>query len=557
VVSCADCAAAQRRRPPCCHGCRRPHDRAHDGVVEMRRLPAAAVAVVAAVLSVLAARADVAAGASPGYVAVDLGVGLALVGVGLVAAGAAAERLLVAGVGVAWLAGSVFAQARPLHQGVLLVALLAFPEGRIRGASRISLAAVAGAVAFGLVPQLGVAASFAAVASVALLGDARLRSAFPAAAAGVLAGALLYAWWGGRYDTPLPPLAVYEAALLAVAGGFAVAARLVRRDAARLADAALGGEPGAGLAGLRDVLAGLLGDPDLRVDLWDRAAEQFRDPATDAVRSAEQRPAFPVRDGGALVARIVTASRAMADPPTAAAVGTAVALAVANHRLREAHERHVSELEAARRRLLAVTDRERDRAARALRTGVIAALDRAATELDRRDGELEPRLAARLQEAATELGLAAADVRRIVDGAPPSALGGGRLRAAVESLAAASPLPVAVRVDPALVADPPVETALFYVCSEALTNVAKHAGATRAWIDLRRVSGHMVLDVGDDGCGAADVRGCGLQGLADRLAAVGGRLTVISPPGAGTVVTARVGLSCGSPPVRPAAPAQP
>jgi signal transduction histidine kinase len=522
-------------------------------VVRVRRLLAAAMAVAVAVLSVLAARADVAAGASSGYVAADLAVGVAFAGAALVAVGAAAERLLVAGAGVAWLAGSVFAEARSSHQGVLLFALLAFPDGRIRGPVRVSLAAAAAVVAFGLVPQVGVAALFAAVAAVALLGAARLRGAFPAAAGGVLASALLYAWWAGRQDAPAPPLAVYEAALLTVAAGFAVATRLVGRDAARLADTALGGGLSAGLPGLREVLAGLLGDPGLRIEVWDPVADQFRDPATGGTRPAEPRPAFPIRDAGAVVARVVTGSRAMADPPTEAAVGTAVALAVANHRLREAHERHVAELEAARRRLLAVTDRERDRAAQALRTGVIAALDRAAAELARRDSDG----LASLRDAAIELDQAAADVQRIVVGAPPSALGDGRLLAAVESLAATSPIPVTVGVDPALAADPAVETALFYVCSEALTNVAKHSGAGRAWIDLRSVSGHVVLVVGDDGCGAADPRGSGLQGLADRLAAVGGWLTVTSPPGGGTVVTATVGLSSGSPPVRPAAPAQP
>ncbi|MGN9907757.1 sensor histidine kinase [Phytohabitans sp. LJ34] len=526
--------------------------------MRVRRLLAAAVAVAVAALSVLASRADAAAGAAPGYVAADLAVGVALAGAALVAAGATAERLLVAGAGAAWLAGSVFAEVRSLHQGMLLVALVAFPDGRIRGPVRVSLVAAAAVVAFGLVPQVGVAALFATVAAVALLGAARLRGAFPAAAGGVLASALLYAWWSGRHDAPVPPLAVYEAALLTVAAGFAVATRLVRRDAARLADTALGGGLSAGLPGLREVLAGLIGDPGLRIEMWDPVAERFRDPATGGARPAEQRPAFPVRDGGALVAQVVTGSRAMADPPTAAAVGTAVALAVANHRLREAHERHVAELEAARRRLLAVTDRERDRAAQALRTGVIAALDKAAAELARRDSSgTGPQLAALLDEAATELGLAAADVRRIVGGAPPLALGEGRLRAAVEALAAASPVPVAVRVDPTLAADAAVETALFYVCSEALTNVAKHAGGGRAWIDLRCVSGHVVLDVGDDGCGAADPRGSGLQGLADRLAAVGGRLAVTSPPGGGTVVTATVGLTSGSPPARPAVPAQP
>jgi signal transduction histidine kinase len=528
---------------------------AHDVVVRVRRLVAIAVAVATAVLTIAAARADAVTGASPGYIALDLAIGLVLAGAAIAAAGAAAERLLVAGAGMAWLAGSVVAEARSLHQGVLLVALLAFPDGRIHGAVRWTMAAAAAVAAGGLVPLAGVAALFAAVAVVAL-GDSRVRSAFPAAGGSVLAVALFYAWWGGRQDVPVAPLVVYEAALIAVAAGFTVASRLVRRNATRVADTALGGGAAAGLPGLRDVLGDLLGDPGLRIELWDPAAEEFHDPVTGKTRSGMSQRAFAVRDGRDLVARVVTRSRAMTDSPTAAAVGTAVALAVANHRLWQAHERHVWELEAARRRLLTVTDRERARAAQALRTGVIAALDLAAAELARLDGGGELRLPAALDDSAVGgLQRAADDVRRIVAGFPPSALGGGRLRAAVESLAAASQVPVAVRVDPAVAADGAVESALFYVCSEALTNVAKHAHADRAWIDLRCVSGRVVIDVGDDGCGSADPRGLGLQGLADRLAAVGGRLTVSSPPGGGTVVTATVALSSDTTPARPAAPA--
>jgi signal transduction histidine kinase len=522
-------------------------------VVRVGRLVSAAVAVATVVLMIAAAKVDTVNGASPKFVALDLAVGLALVGAALVATGAAAQRLLVAAVGLAWLAGSVVAETRSLHQGVLLVALLAFPYGRIRGAVRLTLAAAAVVVAFGLVPQLGVVALFAAVVPVALV-EGRLPGAFPAVGGSVLTGALLYAWWSGRTDVPVSALVVYEAALVAVAAGFALAARLVIRDAARLADTALGHGLGAGLAGLRDVLAGLLGDPGLRIDLWDPATEEFHDPVPGTARSGPQQ-AFAVRDGSDLVARVVTRSRAMTDPPTAAAVVTAVALAVANHRLRQAHDRHVAELEAARRRLLSVTDGERARAAQTLRNGVIAALDRAASVLARRDDGGEPRLAALVDDAASELQLAADDVRSIVAGVPQSALGGGRLRAAVESLAAASPVPVVVNADPALAADGTVEAALFYVCSEALANVAKHSRAGRARIDLRSVAGHVVLEVGDDGCGTADPRGSGLQGLADRLATLGGRLTVTSPPGGGTVVTATVGLSSDTNPARPAAPA--
>jgi signal transduction histidine kinase len=84
------------------------------------------------------------------------------------------------------------------------------------------------------------------------------------------------------------------------------------------------------------------------------------------------------------------------------------------------------------------------------------------------------------------------------------------------------------------------ETALFYVCSEALANAVKHAAAKRIDITVLRVNGAIEAVISDDGRGGADPTGSGLQGLADRLAARSGRLRVESPPGAGTTVTAVV-----------------
>ncbi|RZU76884.1 histidine kinase/DNA gyrase B/HSP90-like ATPase [Micromonospora kangleipakensis] len=518
---------------------------------------AAAVAVAVAVLSVAAVRADLAAASSvpadlPAVLSagLDVAVGLAFALAALAAAGSAAQRLLVVGTGAAWLAGSVLAEARSLHQGLLACALLAFPVGRIRGAARLPLVAAAAATALQLVPQAGVAALFATVAVVAWARPRPVRAAFPAAAGALLAAVLLFAWWGGQAPqrSPVPPLVAYEAALLAVAAGFVAATRAPERlaDAAVHATEHLGAQAdaGTGVPGLRIVLAELLGDPDLRIDVWDPAARCYADPLTGAERPSAAMEALDVPLDGAPAARVVSTASALADPGTAAAVRTAVGLTVANQRLREAHERRVEELRASRRRLLAAADRERDRAAAALRTDVIADLDRAAAALEgRAAGGEGAQVRALIDGAVAFIATAASDVRRIVGGAPPSALGAGRLRDAVGALAAAAPVPVSVDVDPVFAAGATAETALFYVCSEALTNVAKHAGASRAWIRLRRADGRLVLEVGDDGRGGADPHGSGLQGLADRLAAHGGRLSVVSPAGGGTVVTATVAVS--------------
>jgi signal transduction histidine kinase len=88
-----------------------------------------------------------------------------------------------------------------------------------------------------------------------------------------------------------------------------------------------------------------------------------------------------------------------------------------------------------------------------------------------------------------------------------------------------------------------LEATSFFVCSEALANAAKHAGATRVLIDVRTDDSRLVLVVSDDGVGGASVsRGSGLRGLADRVEAHGGRLSVDSPPAGGTRVVAELPL---------------
>jgi signal transduction histidine kinase len=114
------------------------------------------------------------------------------------------------------------------------------------------------------------------------------------------------------------------------------------------------------------------------------------------------------------------------------------------------------------------------------------------------------------------------------------------LRTALEGLAARTPLQTELRYHDGAAGAPSVEAALFYVCSEALANVAKHARASHVGIDVRRLDDGLQLIVTDNGRGGADPSGPGLTGLADRLAAHGGRLRVDSPPGAGTTLTATV-----------------
>jgi signal transduction histidine kinase len=106
-------------------------------------------------------------------------------------------------------------------------------------------------------------------------------------------------------------------------------------------------------------------------------------------------------------------------------------------------------------------------------------------------------------------------------------------------------VPVEVRQVPEERLPPPVETAAYFVVAESLTNVARYAGAEHAEVAIARDDGAVVVEVHDDGRGGADpAGGSGLRGLADRVAALDGRLEVDSPAGAGTTVRARI--PCGS-----------
>jgi signal transduction histidine kinase len=150
---------------------------------------------------------------------------------------------------------------------------------------------------------------------------------------------------------------------------------------------------------------------------------------------------------------------------------------------------------------------------------------------------------ATLTRAADELRLGLAELRELARGIHPAVLTERGLAAAAESVASRMPVPVAVRVEPGRW-DPVVEATAYFLVSEALTNVARHARATRASVLAERQDGWLLVEVADDGSGGADPRrGSGLRGLEDRVAAAGGELRVESPPGGGTRVRAR--LPCG------------
>jgi len=142
-----------------------------------------------------------------------------------------------------------------------------------------------------------------------------------------------------------------------------------------------------------------------------------------------------------------------------------------------------------------------------------------------------------------ELQAALRELRQLANGIHPAVLSERGLDAALETLAGRAPLPVEIQAEVGERLPEPVELAAYFVVSEALTNVAKHARAGEARVHARRGHGRVVVEVADDGVGGADPsKGTGLSGLVDRVAALDGELAVRSRRGEGTVLRAEIPL---------------
>jgi signal transduction histidine kinase len=236
----------------------------------------------------------------------------------------------------------------------------------------------------------------------------------------------------------------------------------------------------------------------------------------------------------------------LAAPPLARGVA-AVQIAMARLLLEPgANERltaRVDTLEQTRAGMVAAADAERRRIERDLHDGAQQRLVALAMTLGRAKASEDPALSRRLlDEAHGEAKEALVELRNLARGIHPAVLTDRGLDAAVSALAARTPVPVAVDVDLPHRADPAIEAIAYFVVAEALTNVAKHSGATRAWLTVGFEGPDLVVEVLDDGRGGANPDGGGLRGLRDRVRAVDGRVVLTSPPSGGT--TLRVELPC-------------
>ncbi|WP_432889830.1 sensor histidine kinase [Kribbella sp. CA-245084] len=486
----------------------------------------------------------------------DSAVGVVLLGCGLLArrsrTGGRVGVIMVAAA-ACWFLGYVAGPFLFLHRGPLVHLHLSYPTGRLR--RPIAKATVVLAYAVSLLEAifrtpwltLGLAA-LVAVAAVDVFartsGRARKAAGPALIAALVFAGVLAFScanlllgWEIDRFV-----LVVYDLAICTLAVALTADLRSGRWTDATLSDLVtqLGGESSTG--GLRGELQAALGDPTLVVGYWvpDQGVYVDERGVPLTLPDAEDgRSVTTVSDGGEPIAVLVHDNAALDDSKLVAGVSAALGLAVANARMRAEVQANVAALAASRRRIVEAADAQR----RALESELALGAERRLGEVARLLTDVQ-RASDGLAEVVAEVRGAQTELREFAQGVRPSALGSGGLAAALPVLAARAPMQVELAVSVGRL-PPAVESALFFVCAEALTNIAKHAKAAYVELSVGSCPDGVVATVVDDGVGGADARGSGLRGLADRVEALDGQFSVGNRPGGGTLVVARVPVGDG------------
>jgi signal transduction histidine kinase len=380
------------------------------------------------------------------------------------------------------------------------------------------------------------------------------RALLPIIVAAPLQLAIILAWHLVNADpTGLNDLrAALENPLVGLAGlvfpvGFLLGLLRTRLARGSIAELALELGRGVPLGGLRATLARALRDPTLVLAYPAASGAGFVDPDGQSIEipdgpAAARGVARLEREGETLAVLAYDPALDQEDPGRVGAVASMARMALENERLAAQVRAQLEEVRASRARIVEAGDAERRRIERDLHDGAQQRLVALAMRLDQaRTGSAGA--AALIDETTAELLQAVREVRDLARGLHPTILTDAGLAAAVEALAERTAFPVTVTITEARFA-PEIEAAAYFVVAEGLTNIARYAGATEARVTATADDERLEVTVTDNGRGGADpAAGSGLRGLADRLAAIDGELTISSPAEAGTTLTATLPLT--------------
>jgi signal transduction histidine kinase len=301
-----------------------------------------------------------------------------------------------------------------------------------------------------------------------------------------------------------------------------------------------------GPADLRDALARALRDPSLELVYWLPEFGSYADldgREVDLRRLGSDRAVTAIDREGLHVAALLHDPGLEDEPELLDAATAAAGIAFENARLHAELRARLEELKGSRSRIVDAGQKERQRLERNLHDGAQQRLIALSLEL----GLLEEGLkgdadaTSRLVQARREIATSLEELRDVARGIHPAVVSGHGLEIALEELAARGPVPVRLTLAIGSRLPERLEVAAYYLVSESLANIGKHAHATTASVEVARREGKVVVEVVDDGVGGADTeRGSGLRGLADRVEALEGRLRIWSPIGGGTRVRAEL-----------------
>jgi signal transduction histidine kinase len=297
---------------------------------------------------------------------------------------------------------------------------------------------------------------------------------------------------------------------------------------------------------LREALARVLHDPSLEIAYWLPEHGIYVDvdgrPATLPTEREERVVTVLEQDGNRIAALIHDVSL-RDEPELVSAACTAAGIALENERLQADLRARLEELRSSRRRVLEVADAERQRLERNLHDGAqqrLATLSLELAMLEELVGT-DPEAHELLQQAQNNLAESLDELRELGQGIHPAILTDHGLAVALEALAKRSPVPIRLEVELDERLPERIEVAAYYLITECLANIAKHAQASNATVVVSRQGDKVAIEVADDGVGGASGdRGSGVRGLADRVESLGGTLHISSPVGRGTLVRAEI-----------------